>query len=145
MSGGDFGYGIPRRSLCTPQGQAGGRGHFRCENKNPLLCCLVSLGYLWRGADAWARPGTRWAARYGHCTRWATKISKPSRFAYPPRFRSESRSRSRSRGVGKLPWLNLPAQKISSYRDTANFGVRCDREPPCSRVRMHGMSFVEAF
>ena len=90
-----------------------------------ILCCLVSLGYLWRGADAWARPGTRWAARYGHGTRWATKISKPSRFAYPSRFRS----RSRSRGVGRLPWLNLPAQKMSSYRDTANFGVRCHVTP----------------
>ena len=76
------------------------------------------------------RPGTRWATRYGHGTRWATKISKPSRFAYPSRFRS----RSRSRGVGKLPWLNLPAQKMSSYRDTANFGVRCHVSDVTPRV-----------
>ena len=45
----------------------------------------------------------------------ATKISKPNRFAYP--------FRSRPRGVGSPLWLNSPAAKTSSYRDTANLGL----------------------
>ena len=44
----------------------------------------------------------------------ATKISKPNCFAYP--------FRSRPRGVGSPLWLNSPAAKTSSYRDTANLG-----------------------
>ena len=52
----------------------------------------------------------------------ATKISKPNRFAYP--------FRSRPRGVGSPFWLNSPAAKTSSYRDTANLGFGVAPRPP---------------
>ena len=60
----------------------------------------------------------------------ATKISKPNRFAYP--------FRSRPRGVGSPLWLNSPAAKTSSYRDTANLGVGV-RPRPSWEGSCHGL------
>ena len=66
----------------------------------PMGC---QIGRLTRHETPLARPSQ------------ATKISKPNRFAYP--------FRSRPRGVGSPLWLNSPAAKTSSYRDTANLGL----------------------
>ena len=72
----------------------------------PMGC---QIGRLTRHETPLARPSQ------------ATKISKPNRFAYP--------FRSRPRGVGSPLWLNSPAAKTSSYRDTANLGLGVTPRP----------------